>query len=105
MRETLTRLRYRYWPDHLLGEILSKRWTETAIPVILLLIVGFALSRSLEHFLSPSSLADTARQAGEIVSQASLNYINRLSDFLFVAGRCLNDKGARDVLWVPGANR
>src|SRR5215469_12975088 len=66
MRETLTRLRYRYWPDHLLGEILSKRWTETAIPVILLLIVGFALSRSLDHFLSPSSLADTARQAGEI---------------------------------------
>ncbi|SCB27759.1 monosaccharide ABC transporter membrane protein, CUT2 family [Bradyrhizobium shewense] len=66
MRETLTRLRYRYWPDHLLGEILSKRWTETAIPVILLLIVGFALSRSLEHFLSASSLADTARQAGEI---------------------------------------
>jgi ribose transport system permease protein len=66
MRETLTRLRYRYWPDHLLGEILSKRWTETAIPVILLLIVGFVLSRSLEHFLSPSSLADTARQAGEI---------------------------------------
>ncbi|MFZ0763946.1 ABC transporter permease [Bradyrhizobium sp.] len=66
MRETLTRLRYRCWPDHLLGEILSKRWTETAIPVILLLIVGFALSRSLEHFLSPASLADTARQAGEI---------------------------------------
>jgi ribose transport system permease protein len=66
MRETLTRLRYRYLPDHLLGEILSKRWTETAIPVILLLMVGFALSRSLEHFLSPSSLADTARQAGEI---------------------------------------
>ena len=66
MYETLTRLRYRYWPDHLLGEILSKRWTETAIPVILLLIVGFALSRSLEHFLSPASLADTARQAGEI---------------------------------------
>jgi ribose transport system permease protein len=66
MYETLTRLRYRYWPDYLLGEILSKRWTETAIPVILLLIVGFALSRSLEHFLSPASLADTARQAGEI---------------------------------------
>src|SRR5581483_11978677 len=66
MRETLTRLRYRYWPDHLLGEILSKRWTETAIPVILLLIVGFVLSQTLEHFLSLASLADTARQAGEI---------------------------------------
>ncbi|CEJ13156.1 Cob(I)yrinic acid a,c-diamide adenosyltransferase [bacterium YEK0313] len=46
-----------------------------------------------------------SRQAGEIVSHASLHYINRLSDFLFVAGRYLNDKGARDVLWVPGANR
>ena len=66
MRETLIRLRYRYWPDHLLGEILSKRWTETAIPVIVLLIVGFALSRAIDDFLSPSSLADTARQAGEI---------------------------------------
>ena len=66
MRETLTRWRYRYWPDHLLGEILSKRWTETAIPVIVLLIVGFALSRMIDNFLSPSSLADTARQAGEI---------------------------------------
>ncbi|GAB9096611.1 SMP-30/gluconolactonase/LRE family protein [Bradyrhizobium diazoefficiens] len=66
MRDTLTSLRYRYWPDHLLGEILSKRWTETAIPVILLLIVGLALSRSIDNFLSPASLADTARQAGEI---------------------------------------
>src|SRR6202012_6055193 len=66
MRDALIRLRYRYWPDHLLGEILSKRWTETAIPVIVLLIVGFALSRSIDNFLTPSSLADTARQAGEI---------------------------------------
>ncbi|HXT09192.1 MAG TPA: SMP-30/gluconolactonase/LRE family protein [Roseiarcus sp.] len=66
MQETLTRLRYRYWPDHWLGEILSKRWTETAIPVIVLLIVGFWLSQSINNFLSLSSLADTARQAGEI---------------------------------------
>src|SRR5512138_1596475 len=66
MRDTLTSLRYRYWPDHLLGEILSKRWTETAVPVILLLIVGIALSRSIDNFLSPASLADTGRQAGEI---------------------------------------
>jgi ribose transport system permease protein len=66
MRETLTRWRYRYWPGHLLGEILSKRWTETAIPVIVLLIVGFALARVIPNFLSPTSLADTARQVGEI---------------------------------------
>jgi cob(I)alamin adenosyltransferase len=42
---------------------------------------------------------------GELVTDASLQYVNRLSDFLFVAGRHANDKGARDVLWAPGQNR
>jgi cob(I)alamin adenosyltransferase len=42
---------------------------------------------------------------GETVTDASLKYVNRLSDFLFVASRYANDKGARDVLWVPGQNR
>ncbi|MCC2105617.1 MAG: ABC transporter permease, partial [Hyphomicrobiales bacterium] len=66
MQEAIVRFKSRFWPDHLLGEILSKRWTETAIPVIVLLIVGFALSRSIDGFLSPVALADQARQAGEI---------------------------------------
>jgi cob(I)alamin adenosyltransferase len=34
-----------------------------------------------------------------------LQYVNRLSDFLFVAARHANDKGARDALWKPGENR
>jgi len=42
---------------------------------------------------------------GEEVSAPSLKYINRLSDYLFVAGRYANDKGAGDVLWAPGQNR
>ncbi|MBI1204188.1 MAG: cob(I)yrinic acid a,c-diamide adenosyltransferase [Rhodopseudomonas sp.] len=41
----------------------------------------------------------------EDVSEASLKYVNRLSDYLFVAGRYANDKGAADVLWAPGQNR
>jgi cob(I)alamin adenosyltransferase len=45
------------------------------------------------------------KDSGEDVSAEVMSYINRLSDFLFVASRYLNDKGARDVLWVPGANR
>ena len=43
--------------------------------------------------------------SGEDVSAEVKSYINRLSDFLFVASRYVNDKGARDVLWAPGANR
>src|SRR6202166_5396795 len=66
MQDVLLRLRYRYWPDHLLGEILSKRWTETAIPVIVLLIITIALSRSIPGFLSVGGLADTGPHAGEI---------------------------------------
>ncbi|WP_174021310.1 cob(I)yrinic acid a,c-diamide adenosyltransferase [Agrobacterium fabrum] len=41
----------------------------------------------------------------EIVSPAALKYINRLSDFLFVAARFANDEGRADILWVPGKNR
>ena len=41
----------------------------------------------------------------EPVNPEALKYLNRLSDHLFVLGRRVNDNGARDVLWVPGANR
>ncbi len=42
---------------------------------------------------------------GEMVGAAALAYVNRLSDYLFVAARAANDFGARDVLWTPGANQ
>src|SRR4030081_1118817 len=44
-------------------------------------------------------------QPDETVTDASLRYVNRLADFLFVASRHANDKGKRDVLWAPGQNR
>ncbi len=50
-------------------------------------------------------MVELSREPGEVVSPAAIKYINRLSDFLFVAARYVNDKGARDVLWVPGQNR
>ena len=64
--DTLTRLRYTYWPGHALGEILSKRWMETAIPMVVLLLVAFSLTQVIPNFLSAASLSDTGRQAGEI---------------------------------------
>ena len=50
-------------------------------------------------------IVELSTRPGESVSAAVTKYVNRLSDFLFVASRYLNDKGARDVLWVPGKNR
>jgi cob(I)alamin adenosyltransferase len=41
----------------------------------------------------------------EPVNPAGIRYINRLSDYLFVLARHLNDNGSKDVLWIPGANR
>jgi cob(I)alamin adenosyltransferase len=43
--------------------------------------------------------------AKETINPDALRYANRLSDHLFVAARFANDKGAKDVLWVPGGNR
>lgn len=50
-------------------------------------------------------IAELKDKPGESVTPALLKYVNRLSDFLFVAARFSNDKGAADVLWVPGQNR
>jgi cob(I)alamin adenosyltransferase len=50
-------------------------------------------------------IAELKDEAGESVGADVLKYVNRLSDYLFVASRYVNDKGARDVLWKPGQNR
>jgi len=42
---------------------------------------------------------------GESVTPEAMKYVNRLSDFLFVASRWANRRGAGDVLWTPGQNR
>ncbi|MBL4766858.1 MAG: cob(I)yrinic acid a,c-diamide adenosyltransferase [Rhodobacteraceae bacterium] len=41
----------------------------------------------------------------EVVNPVAIKYLNRLSDWFFVAARVANDQGTADVLWVPGANR
>jgi cob(I)alamin adenosyltransferase len=46
-----------------------------------------------------------AQKQGERVGVEAIKFINRLSDFLFVAARFTNGAGAKDVLWIPGQNR
>ena len=50
-------------------------------------------------------MVELAARPEEPVSDAAIQYMNRLSDFLFVASRAANHNGAGDVLWVPGQNR
>lgn len=60
------------------------------------------LARAIVRRAERSAVAATADNA---LSPKALTYINRLSDWLFVAARRLNNLGASDVLWVPGASR
>jgi cob(I)alamin adenosyltransferase len=50
-------------------------------------------------------MVELAARPDEPVGAAAIQYINRLSDFLFVASRTMNNNGIGDVLWVPGQNR
>jgi len=50
-------------------------------------------------------VAELSAKQDELVSAEALAFINRLSDWLFVAGRVANENGQSDVKWVPGANR
>lgn len=69
-------------------------------PAAAALHVARTVSRRAERL--SVELADQERG---MVSTHVRKYLNRLSDFLFVASRWTNDKGAADVLWVPGKNR
>ena len=62
--------------------------------------VARTVSRRAERLM-----VELSKLPGEPVSAPALKYINRLSDFLFVAARFVNRRGAGDVLWVPGKNR
>jgi len=71
---------------------------------------GTAASAALHHARAVCRRAERSMVAlatieGEKVSQAALAFINRLSDYLFVAARAANDFGKSDVLWEPGASQ
>ena len=69
---------------------------------------GSALAAHLHLCRTVSRRAErltVALAAEEAINPPSATYLNRLSDWFFVASRAANGNGAGDVLWVPGANR
>jgi cob(I)alamin adenosyltransferase len=69
-------------------------------PAAAALHLARTISRRAERLM-----VELAAQPGEIVGEPALQYINRLSDFLFVAARYANLRAGGDVLWTPGKNR
>ena len=63
--EWAARLRYRYVPDHVIGELLGRRWVDNVIPIVLLVALTTYLSATIPHFISAGNLSDTSRQIGE----------------------------------------
>ena len=61
----VTRLRYRYVPDHIVGEVLGRRWVDNAIPVLLLVAVTVYMAEAIPNFTSLGNIADISRQIGE----------------------------------------
>jgi cob(I)alamin adenosyltransferase len=69
---------------------------------------GSALAAKLHLCRTVSRRAErlaVALASDENVNSAAVKYLNRLSDWFFVAARIANENGSADVLWVPGANR
>ncbi len=93
--------------DRLEGEI--DRCNERLSPLRSFVLPGGSPAAAALHLARTTCrraerlLVDLA--AAEPVGAPALRYVNRLSDFLFVAARVANGDGAADVLWVPGQNR
>lgn len=67
---------------------------------------GTALAAHLHLCRTVARRAERAAVAiADGANPAAVKYLNRLSDWLFVAGRVANENGSRDILWVPGASR
>lgn len=69
-------------------------------PAAAALHVARTIARRAERLV-----VELAALPNEPISQPAIKYINRLSDYLFVASRHVNSRGDGDVLWVPGKSR
>lgn len=106
-------------PSEMVLRIVSAQtdWLEQAIdaynehlqPLTSFILPGGGEAAARTHVARASTRAAersmTELAQAEAINPAALAYINRLSDFLFVLARVLNDDGASDVKWIPGGSR
>ena len=64
-RETIQRWRYNLIPDHLIGEILTKRWVDNAIPFLALVATLAVFGNAIPGFFALRALQESGRQLGE----------------------------------------
>jgi ribose transport system permease protein len=65
LADHLIRLRYTMFPDHIVGEILAKRWIDNLASVVFLILVVTIFGTLIPDFFAPSTLVNNARQLGE----------------------------------------
>src|ERR1700685_4752603 len=63
--EWAARLRYRYVPDHVVGEVLGRGWMDNVIPVTLLIALAIFLATAIPNFTAIGNISDISRQIGE----------------------------------------
>jgi ribose transport system permease protein len=66
-QDRLEKWRYKYVPDHIAGEILSKNWIDNAVPFIALVTAIAVFGTLIPNFFNATNLSDTARQLGEFL--------------------------------------
>ncbi len=64
--DAFNRLRYKYWPDRAIGELLSKNWMETAVPLLVLVLVISAFASIVENFLSFTTISGFLQEGSEL---------------------------------------
>jgi ribose transport system permease protein len=64
--DVVAKWRYRLVPDHVIGEVLTKDWIDTAIPVVMLIISAAVFALLLPNFLSVAGVVELLRQLGEL---------------------------------------
>ena len=81
--EWAARLRYRYVPDHVVGEVLGRSWTDNVIPVALLIALTLYLAAAIPNFVSVGNISDTARQIGEYLKGAMSRTLSARIGYFF----------------------